>query len=90
MRASTTWLLGLAEDSIGAATLTKLPSCPAGGLANGTCYKATISNCPETTGNFVAGIKVNAQPNGQQPIGAVFFTTGGAGNAYYDGTSATP
>jgi hypothetical protein len=80
----------LAEDPIGAATLTKLSSCPAGGLANGTCYKATISNCPETTGNFVAAIKVNAPPNGQKPLGAVLFTTGGAGNGYYDGTSGTP
>jgi hypothetical protein len=80
----------LAEDRIGAATLTKLSSCPAGGLANGTCYKVTISNCPETTGNFVAAIKVNAPPNGQKPLGAVLFTTGGAGNGYYDGTSGTP
>jgi hypothetical protein len=80
----------LAEDSIGTATLTKLSPCPAGGLANGTCYTVTISNCPETTGNFVAAIKVNVPPKGKKTLGAVFFTTGGAGNAYYDGTLGTP
>jgi len=80
----------LAEDPIGAATLTKLSSCPAGGLANGTCYTVTISNCPETAGNFVAAMKVNAPPKGKKTLGAVFFTTGGAGNAYYDGTLGTP
>ncbi len=73
-----------AVDSIGTATLTKQNSCPAGGLANGTCYKVKVSNCPESTGTFVAAIKVNGPPNGLKPLGAVFFTTGGAGDAYYD------
>jgi hypothetical protein len=34
-------------------------------------------------------MKVNAPPKGKKTLGAVFFTTGGAGNAYYDGTSGT-
>jgi hypothetical protein len=78
-----------AVDPIGTATVTKLNSCPAGGLANGTCYKVTISNCPESTGTFAAAIKVNAPPNGQKFLGAVFFTTGGGGVGYYDQPSGT-
>jgi hypothetical protein len=73
-----------AVDPIGTATLTKLNSCPAGGLPNGTCYKVTISNCPESRRNFVAAIKMNIPPGAQKPLGTVFFTTGGGGKGYYD------
>jgi len=72
-----------AEDSIGTATLTPI-SCPASGLANGTCYKVTISGCPESTSDFNASIKVNAAPKGTKFKGSIFFTTGGGGSAFYD------
>ena len=73
----------LAEDSIGTATFKEI-SCPATGLANGTCYKVTISGCPESTGDFIAAVKVNVPPNGKKSIGSIFFTTGGGGSAFYD------
>jgi hypothetical protein len=77
-----------AQDQIGTATLVKLSSCPVNGLANGTCYKVSISNCPGSAQTFTAAIKVNPPPNGQQPVGAVFYSTGGAGRSYYDSPSA--
>ena len=68
-------------DEIGRAALSAI-DCPAGGLANGTCYEAAISNCP--SGQFAASIKVN-EPSGEaSDKGTVFFTTGGGGNTYYD------
>src|SRR5271169_1243746 len=73
-----------ALDPIGSASVTRLSSCPAGGLPGGTCYKVTISDCTENAGDFVASIKLNETPNGQDPQGIVFFTTGGGGNYYYD------
>src|SRR3979411_2790643 len=77
-----------AQDQIGTATLVKLSSCPANGLANGTCYKVSISNCSGSTQTFTAAIKVNPPPKVQQAVGAVFYSTGGAGRSYYDSPSA--
>jgi hypothetical protein len=79
--------LASAYDQLGTATITKLSSCPSGGLSGGTCYQVTISDCPESTENFVAAIKVNL-PSNTQPVGAVFFTPSGGGGAYYDNFSA--
>jgi hypothetical protein len=73
-----------ALDPIGSATVTRLSSCPEGGLPNGACYEVTISNCAETAGDFIATVKVNEPVNGRDSQGAVFFTTGGGGNYYYD------
>ncbi len=75
-------------DSLGdITTLAQFP-CPAGGMANSTCFEATITNCTgydAPPNGFVAQIKVNAPPS---PVGAVFFTTGGWSNVYYDYSSA--
>jgi hypothetical protein len=68
-------------DEIGRAALSAT-DCPAGGLANGTCYEATISDCPG--GQFIASIKVNEPTGEASEKGTVFFTTGGGGNTYYD------
>ena len=86
--------LAFAKDALGSATV-KLHSgtgaCPSGGLTNGKCWDVTITGCPETgdtaTSPFLASVKVNAAPNGS-PIGFVFFTTGGGGDAYYDNFSS--
>jgi hypothetical protein len=71
-------------DGIGAATVTKLSACPVGGLSKGTCYKVVISGCAGTAKDFIATAKVNLPLDGHASKGTVFFTTGGAGNAYYD------
>ena len=70
------------QDGIGKATLTQ-GTCDATGLANGTCYRAVVSGCPEATGDFAALVKVN-EPTGTQLEGTVFFTTGGTGTSMYD------
>ncbi len=57
---------------------------PGTGLANGTCYRAVVSDCPEATGDFAAAVKINEPANLSQVRGTVFFTTGGGGNALYD------
>ena len=46
------------QNSIGTATLTK-GTCPNSGLANGSCYRAVVSGCPEATGDFAAAVKIN-------------------------------
>lgn len=71
-------------DSLGTATTSKLSSCPSTGLAKGTCYRVTISGCAENPQSFVAIVKVNEAVNRTQPIGTVFFTTGGGGADFYD------
>jgi hypothetical protein len=70
------------QDGIGKATLTQ-GTCDATGLANGACYRAVVSGCPEATGDFAALVKIN-QPTGTQLKGTVFFTTGGTGTSLYD------
>src|SRR5450755_4317924 len=70
------------QDGIGKATLTQ-GTCDATGLANGTCYRAVVSGCPEATGDFAALVKIN-EPTGTQLEGTVFFTTGGTGTSMYD------
>src|SRR5258708_15174486 len=60
------------QDGIGKATLTQ-GTCDATGLANGTCYRAVVSGCPEATGDFAALVKVN-EPTGTQLEGTGFFT----------------
>lgn len=70
------------QDGIGKATLTQ-GTCDATGLANGTCYRAVVTGCPEATGEFAALVKIN-EPTGNQLEGTVFFTTGGTGNSMYD------
>lgn len=72
-----------AQDTIGTATLTAR-ACKSAGLADGTCYRAVVSNCPEATGEFAAAVKVNQPPDASLLQGTVFFTTGGGGNAFYD------
>jgi hypothetical protein len=71
-------------DGIGTATISQLSSCAPGGLSNGTCYEVSISDCGEISGAFIATAKINAPPNGRASKGAVFFSTGGGGQAYYD------
>lgn len=72
-----------AQNAIGNATLTQ-GTCQGTGLANGSCYRAVISGCPEATGDFAATVKINQPANLNQVRGTVFFTTGGTGNAFYD------
>jgi hypothetical protein len=72
-----------AKNSIGTATLS-LRSCDATGLANGTCYRAVVSGCPQATRAFAAAVKINEPANLANLQGTVFFTTGGGGNAFYD------
>ena len=71
------------QNSIGTATLTK-GTCQNSGLANGSCYRAVVSGCPEATGDFAAAVKINQPANVSQLRGTVFFTTGGTGTSYYD------
>ncbi len=71
------------KNSIGTATLT-LRSCDATGLANGSCYRAVVSGCPQATRAFAAAVKINEPANLTDLRGTVFFTTGGDGNAFYD------
>jgi hypothetical protein len=71
------------QNTIGTATITT-GSCNKDGLAGGTCYRVVISNCPEATSEFAAGIKINQPPNASLLQGTVFFTTGGGGDEYYD------
>ena len=71
------------QNKIGNATLT-LRSCNSTGVAGGICYRAVVSNCPEATGEFAAGVKINQPPNPASVKGTVFFTTGGTGVAFYD------
>ena len=71
------------QNAIGTATLTQ-ETCRSTGLANGTCYRAVISGCPEATADFAANVKINEPANLSQVRGTVFFTTGGGGNALYD------
>jgi hypothetical protein len=70
------------QNTIGTATLT-LRACDDKGLADGACYRAVISACPEA-GDFAASIKINEPPNLSLLKGTVFFTTGGGGDAFYD------
>lgn len=72
-----------AQDAIGTATLA-LRSCTKTGLAGGTCYRAVVSNCAETQGDFAAVVKINPPPQPSSLQGTVFFTTGGTGTAFYD------
>jgi hypothetical protein len=72
-----------AQNTIGTATLT-LQNCDSTGLAGGLCYRAVVTNCPEATGEFAAAVKINQPPNASSLKGTVFFTTGGAGQAFYD------
>ena len=72
-----------AQNSIGTATLTQ-GTCQNSGLANGSCYRAVVSGCPEATADFAAAVKVNQPANVSQLRGTVFFTTGGTGTSYYD------
>ena len=71
------------QNSIGKATLTQ-GKCSDTGLANGTCYRALVSGCPEATGDFAATVKINEPANLSQLEGTVFFTTGGTGTSMYD------
>lgn len=71
------------QNTIGTATITT-GTCNKDGLAGGTCYRVVISNCPEATSEFAAGIKINQPPNASLLQGTVFFTTGGGGDEYYD------
>jgi hypothetical protein len=71
------------QNSIGTATLTQ-GTCQSTGLANGACYRAVVSGCPEATGDFAAAVKINQPANGNQVRGTVFFTTGGTGDSFYD------
>lgn len=85
----------LAQDALGSAKVTKhngTGACPSGGLAGGNCWDVQIWGCPQTgdteTNPFWASVKVNVPPNKATPVGFVFFTTGGGGNAYYDNFSS--
>jgi hypothetical protein len=71
------------QNSLGTATLT-LDTCQDTGLPNGTCYRAVISDCPESTGEFAVAVKINEAPNPNLLKGTVFFTTGGGGELFYD------
>ncbi len=71
------------QNSIGQGTLT-LGTCDGTGLANGTCYRAVVSGCPEATADFAATVKINEPANLSQLKGTVFFTTGGTGTSLYD------
>jgi hypothetical protein len=71
------------QNSIGTATLTQ-GTCQNTGLANGSCYRAVVSGCPEATGDFAAAVKINQPANVNQVRGTVFFTTGGTGSSFYD------
>jgi len=59
-------------------------TCPDEGIANATCYEVVISDCPDTTGDFVAVIKVNDPPDPFFSNGTVFFTVSGTGIGFYD------
>ncbi len=72
-----------AKNALGKATLTE-GTCQDVGLANGTCYRVVVTDCPEAKGEFAATIKVNQPANPTTSKGTVFFTTGGGGNAFYD------
>jgi len=83
-----------AQDPLGSASLSKhngTGACPPGGLTGGTCWDVKIWDCPETgdtmSNPFWASVKVNVPPNKAAPVGFVFFTTGGGGDAYYDNFS---
>jgi len=71
------------QNLIGTATLTQ-GTCSSTGLANGTCYRAVVSGCPEATADFAATVKINEPANLSQLKGTVFFTTGGTGTSMYD------
>jgi hypothetical protein len=71
------------QNSIGRGTLT-LGTCDGTGLANGTCYRAVVSGCPEATADFAATVKINEPADLSQLKGTVFFTTGGTGTSLYD------
>lgn len=71
------------QNAIGTATLTK-GTCSDTGLANGTCYRAVVSNCAEATADFAATVKINEPSDLSQLQGTVFFTTGGTGTSLYD------
>jgi hypothetical protein len=71
------------KNSIGTATLTQ-GQCTDTGLANAICYRAVVSGCPESIGEFAATVKINQAPNPDSLMGTVFFTTGGDGSAFYD------
>jgi hypothetical protein len=75
------------QNTLGTATLA-VRSCTKNGLSGGTCYRAVVSNCPETQGQFAAVVKVNDPPQIQSLQGTVFFTTGGQGTAFYDNDGA--
>jgi hypothetical protein len=68
-------------NSIGKATFS-VTSCPSEGMPNATCYLATVSDCPDTPGDFVAVLKVNKLQDREK--GTVFFTVSGGGNGFYD------
>jgi len=69
-----------AVDPIGKASATTI-ACPAGGAANGECYRVTITKCPGAP-SFYAGVKLDRAAG--PPVGAVLLTTGGGGNFWYD------
>jgi hypothetical protein len=71
------------QNGIGRATFTRR-TCAKTGLAGGTCYRAVVSHCPETEGDFAAAVKINEAPDIDLLQGVVFFTTGGGGTAFYD------
>jgi hypothetical protein len=71
------------QNTIGTATI-GLATCQANGLADGTCYRVVIADCPEATADFAALIKINEPPDLSLLQGTVFFTTGGGGAEYYD------
>ena len=71
------------QNKIGTATLT-VHACDATGLSGGNCYRVVVSDCPETTGEFAAAVKINQPPSTASPRGTLFLTTGGLGDAFYD------
>ncbi len=71
------------QNKIGTANVNS-SNCPATGLADGTCYRVVISDCPQAESDFAAAIKINEAPNPGLLRGTVFFTTGGTGQAFYD------
>lgn len=78
-------IMVLPTDPLGTASPTtaaeaQLPSCPGGGVANGTCYQVNIS-C-DGIDDWSAYLKVNS-PSGS-PVGTVIFGTGSGGSTLYD------
>jgi hypothetical protein len=71
------------QNTLGTATIAQ-STCPAAGLADGTCYRVVIADCPEATADFAAAIKINEPPDTSLLKGTVFFSTGGGGAEYYD------